>query len=83
MITSRKPQFRNEYSKLGRKQQYSVMSSNRPMTKRAPTSYMGDFGKPRDLHTRNVNLGTYHGGAPTTSYGGGGGGGMPQPNYNI
>ena len=34
---------------------YSVMSSSRPMTKRAPTSYIDHFGKPRDLHTRNIN----------------------------
>lgn len=38
------------------------------MTKRAPTSYIDHFGKPRDLHTRNVNLGTYHGGPPATGY---------------
>lgn len=48
MITSRKPQFRDEYSKnlTNRKLQYSVMSSSRPMTKRAPTSYTDHFGKP-------------------------------------
>lgn len=49
------------------------MSSSRPMTKRAPTSYIDHFGKPRDLHTRNINLGTYHGGQanqlpPPTAY---------------
>jgi len=67
MITSRKPQFRNEYSKnwaYNRGPMYSVMSSARPMTKRAPTSYTDHFGKPRDLHTRNINIGSYHGGMP-------------------
>jgi hypothetical protein len=55
--------MRNEYASnyANRKLQYSVMSSNRPMTKRAPTSYMQGYGKPRDLHTRNVNIGNYHG----------------------
>ncbi len=65
MITTRKPQMRNEYAKnwgYRRGPQYSVMSSTRPMTKRAPTSYFDHYGKPRDLHTRNVNIGTYHGG---------------------
>jgi hypothetical protein len=36
------------------------MSSTRPMTKRAPTSYTAHYGKPRDLNTRNVNLGNYY-----------------------
>jgi hypothetical protein len=40
------------------------MSSNRPMTKRAPTSYFDHFGKPRDLATRGINMGSYHGGIP-------------------
>ena len=41
--------MRNEYASNfhNRKVQYSVMSSNRPMTNRAPTSYIKDFGKPR------------------------------------
>ena len=62
MITTRKPQFRNEYNKnlnYDRGPKYSVMSSTRPMTKRAPTSYTSHYGKPRDLHTRNTNLGSY------------------------
>lgn len=33
------------------------MSSNRPMTKRVPTSYLDHYGKPRDLHTRNIHTG--------------------------
>jgi hypothetical protein len=63
MITSRKPQFRNEYAKntqFNRGPKYSVMSSSRPMTKRAPTSYTAHYGKPRDLNTRNPNLGNYY-----------------------
>eukprot|EP00347_Sterkiella_histriomuscorum_P017950 403347363 len=70
MITSRKPQKRNEYSKnwaYNRGPQYSVMSSNRPLVQRAPTSYFDHYGKPRDLQTRNINLGSYHGGMPQTS----------------
>jgi hypothetical protein len=65
MITTRKPQNRNEYSKnfaYNRGLKYSVMSSNRPMTKRAPTSYTAHFGKPRDIATRNINtqVGSYN-----------------------
>ena len=42
------------------------MSSARPVTKHGMTSYFDHFGKPRDLHTRNINLGSYHGGVPQT-----------------
>ena len=57
MVTSRKPQFRSDHAKNFAKSKlaYSVMSSTRPLTNRAPTSYTSDFGKPRDLHTRNIN----------------------------
>jgi hypothetical protein len=49
------------------------MSSTRPLTNRAPTSYTSHYGKPRDLHTRNINIGNYYG----MNGPGGGGGGMP------
>ena len=46
---------------MNRGPKYSVMSSTRPMTKRAPTTYTDFYGKPRDLNTRNINIGTHDG----------------------
>ena len=71
-ITTRKPQHNNSYSKnyANNRLKYSVMSSSRPMTNRAPTAYTSHFGKPRDFNTRNVTSSwNYHGVVPATGTG--------------